>query len=106
VPGYQAPQATIVPAIRVARVAGGLLAEGRLEARDADGPPRAQAPQQAQPLPPELAGQAAIVADAIAPGMPGTAIARALIALTQLFGMISWKEHCRHRRNRRQDHTG
>jgi hypothetical protein len=38
--------------------------------------------------------------------MPGTAIARALIALTQLFGMISWKEHCRHRRNRRQDHTG
>ena len=55
VPGYQAPQATVVPAARIARVAGGL------------------------------------VADAIAPGVPGAVIARLLIAWTQLFGMISFE---------------
>jgi hypothetical protein len=43
------------------------------------------------PLPPELAEQAAIVADAIAPGVPEPVIARLLIAWTQLFGMISFE---------------
>src|SRR5262244_3234056 len=33
VPGYQAPQATIAPAIRVARVIGGLLADAWRETR-------------------------------------------------------------------------
>jgi AcrR family transcriptional regulator len=97
VPGYQAPQATVAPATRVARVIGSLLTEGGHEARDEDGPipsqPQALSPQpQAlSPLPPELAEQAAIVADAIAPGVPGTVITRGLIALTQLFGMISFE---------------
>jgi len=90
VPGYQAPQATIAPAARVAGVAGGLLADAWRETRGAGG----QAPELApppRPLPPALVEQAAIVADAIAPGVPGVLIARVLIAWTQLFGMISFE---------------
>ena len=86
VPGYQAPQATVVPAARLARVAGGLVADAWREAREAGG---GAAPL--TPLPPELAEQAAVVADAIAPGVPGAVIARLLIAWTQLFGMISFE---------------
>jgi AcrR family transcriptional regulator len=78
VPGYRAPRATIAPAIRVARVIGGLLTHA-----DPPSPPGA--------LPPKLAGQAATVAAAIAPEAPGTVITRGLIALTQLFGMISFE---------------
>jgi AcrR family transcriptional regulator len=119
VPGYQAPQETIGPAGRVAAVLGGLLA-GAFAARGA-GPagstiarpggaahPQAQASQAqddgdgsgpwphdglplAAPLPPVLREQAATVAAAIAPGVPGPVIARALIAFTQLFGMISFE---------------
>jgi len=86
VPGYQAPQATVVPAARIARVAGGLVADAWREARVAGG---GAAPL--TPLPPELAEQAAVVADAIAPGVPEPVIARLLIAWTQLFGMISFE---------------
>jgi len=86
VPGYQAPQATVVPAARIARVAGGLVADAWREARVAGG---GAAPL--TPLPPELAEQAAVVADAIAPGVPGAVLARLLIAWTQLFGMISFE---------------
>jgi len=78
VPGYQAPQATVAPAIRVARVIGGLLAGADPAS------PRALPP-------PELAAQAAIVAAAIAPEAPSPVITRGLIALTQLFGMISFE---------------
>jgi len=82
VPGYQAPQATVASAIRVVRVLGGILADAGAGAGDPDDRP---------PLPAPLAGQAAGVADAIAPGVPGPVIARALIAWTQLFGMISFE---------------
>jgi AcrR family transcriptional regulator len=87
VPGYQAPQETIASAIRVARVLGGILAGAGNPARQAD----AHLPAPRQPLPPALAEQTAIVADAIAPGVDGGVIARALIAWTQLFGMISFE---------------
>src|SRR6516164_11651854 len=80
VPGYQAPQATVAPAARVARVAGGMVADAWREAREAGGGvrgPDGDAPAAdgrvrgaAVPLPPELAEQAAMVADAIAPGVP------------------------------------
>ena len=83
VPGYQAPQTTVASAIRVVRVMGGILADANPPARGARLP--------GQPLPPVLAEQAAIVADLIAPGVPGAVIARALIAWTQLFGMISFE---------------
>jgi AcrR family transcriptional regulator len=90
VPGYQAPQATIAPAARVAGVAGGLLADAWREIRAAGGQAPGLAPPP-RPLPPALAEQAAIVADAIAPGVPGTVIVRLLVAWTQLFGMISFE---------------
>jgi Tetracyclin repressor-like, C-terminal domain len=38
-----------------------------------------------------LAEQAAILADAIAPGVPDPVLIRGLIAWTQLFGMISFE---------------
>jgi AcrR family transcriptional regulator len=107
VPGYRAPQATIASAIRVVRVLGGLLADARPEGRDGGRPapppapapahpapghlPPAHLPPARGPLPRDLAEQAAIVADAIAPGVPGTVITRGLIAWTQLFGMISFE---------------
>jgi AcrR family transcriptional regulator len=100
VPGYRAPRATVAPAARVARVAGGLVADACREIRAAGGPDgdaqaagrRVAGPAAPlTPLPPELAEQAAIVADAIAPGVPEPVIARLLIAWTQLFGMISFE---------------
>lgn len=110
VPGYQAPEATIAPAARVAVVFGQILADAtalRLNAvpgQDAPGAadgqpqPGQQAPgaadgqpRSAPALSPLLAVQAAALADAIAPGVPAPVIARALIAWTQLFGMISFE---------------
>jgi AcrR family transcriptional regulator len=98
VPGYQAPQATVASAIRVVRVLGGILADaGAGAGADAGAGAGAGAgawagdPDDRPPLPAPLAGQAAGVADAIAPGVPGPVIARALIAWTQLFGMISFE---------------
>jgi AcrR family transcriptional regulator len=88
VPGYQAPQATIAPAIRVARVLGRILAGVPTAPNDA----QTHSPQSgSQPLPPALAEQAAVVAEAISPGTPADVIARGLIAWTQLFGLISFE---------------
>ena len=120
VPGYQAPQETISSASRVALVLGGLLAEanalGQATGRpDAGAVPRQPVPaglarQLAAPgdhqkagtaangeagtaaaLPEQLRQQAAAVGAAIAPGAGEAAIVRALIAWTQLFGMISFE---------------
>jgi AcrR family transcriptional regulator len=109
VPGYQAPQATVASATRAARVAGDLVADAWREIRDRGGDvpgPGGRAGDPAgpgdrgdpghpvrwqRPLPPVLAEQAAVVADAIAPGVPGPVIVRMLIAWTQLFGMISFE---------------
>jgi AcrR family transcriptional regulator len=87
VPGYRAPEATVGPATRVARVIGRILADTPVSA-DSDG---AGKPARPRSLPPVLAEQAAVVADAIAPGTPATVIARVLIAWTQVFGMISFE---------------
>jgi AcrR family transcriptional regulator len=81
VPGYQAPQATVASAVRVARVLGGLLAGASPAGHEPDSPP----------LPPALGEQAAIVAGAIGPEVPGAVLVRGLIAWTQLFGMISFE---------------
>ena len=85
VPGYQAPQATVASAIRVVRVMGGILADAPARTR------RAAARRPEEPLPMELAQQVATVAEAIAPGVDDGVLARALMAWTQLFGMISFE---------------
>jgi AcrR family transcriptional regulator len=95
VPGYEAPPQTVAPASRIPVLIGGLLAEAWKDQ---------PAGNQAEPdrpggrgggvlaaLPGRLAEQAEIVAAAIAPGVPLPVIANALIAWTQLFGMISFE---------------
>jgi len=88
VPGYRAPEATIGPAARTPlafasvlrdAVAGGELAPVA-DWRPVDGP---------------LAGQAAALAEALAvegaPAVPGELLVRAVIAWTQLYGMLSFE---------------
>jgi AcrR family transcriptional regulator len=91
VPGYQAPQATIAPAGRVALIIGGVLADSP-SATLAGSDDTAAAGAAAVSLRPALAEQVAGVAAVIAPGVPEPVIARALIAWTQLFGMISFEQ--------------
>ncbi len=87
VPGDRAPEATIGPATRVPLAFAGVLADaaagGALPA--GDGPP----------LDGPLAGQAAALAAALsasgAPAVPPGTLVRAVIAWTQLFGMISFE---------------
>jgi AcrR family transcriptional regulator len=85
VPGYQAPQATVASAVRVVGVMGSILADAEA------GTGHAGAQHRKEPLPAELAQQVAIVAEAIAPGVDDGVLTRALIAWTQLFGMISFE---------------
>ena len=85
VPGYRAPQATVASAVRVVRVMGGILADGGAPASGAD------ARGAEEQVPAELARQVAIIAEEIAPGVDDGVLARALIAWTQLFGMISFE---------------
>lgn len=80
VPGYQAPQTTIGPAARVPILLVGVLRDGWTEGAVPD-----------EPLTPVLAGQARTLAELLAPDLPGAVIVRALIAWTQLFGMISFE---------------
>jgi len=89
VPGYHAPAATVAPAGRVAGVIGGVLAQA-WPVRAA-GDDRAAARLADDRLSQPLAAQAELVAQAIAPGVPAEVIARALIAWTQLFGMVSFE---------------
>jgi AcrR family transcriptional regulator len=93
VPGYQAPRDTVAPAARVPLVLGKLVREscasqaGSSAGTDGSAPAAPTVP----PIPPVLAAQAAIVAGAIAPGVPEPVVVRVLIAWTQLFGMISFE---------------
>jgi AcrR family transcriptional regulator len=89
VPGYRAPEATIGPAarmpltfVRVLRDAagGGELGAGAGDTLPSDGPLARQA-----------AALAAALAEADASGVPAGALVRAVIAWTQLFGMISFE---------------
>jgi AcrR family transcriptional regulator len=90
VPGYQAPRDTVGPAARVPLVLGRLVRDS-CAAQAASAVGTAGAPPAEPPLPAILAAQAAIVAGAIAPGVPEPLIVRVLIAWTQLFGMISFE---------------
>jgi AcrR family transcriptional regulator len=82
VPGYRAPAATVAPAGRVPAVLAGILADAwQAGAMSQFGPT----------LLPPLDEQTARVAELVAPGLPGTVIARAAMAWAQLFGLISFE---------------
>jgi AcrR family transcriptional regulator len=85
VPGYQAPRTTVGSAIRVVRVMGGILTDAEAGIGGVDTQNREEPP------PAKLARQVASVAEAIAPGVDDGVLTRALIAWTQLFGMISFE---------------
>jgi AcrR family transcriptional regulator len=95
VPGYRAPQETVAPAARVPAVMGRILQDAWATRAHAARTPARAAQDKPSPRPadlsPVLAAQAAIVAGAIAPDVPEPVILRALIAWTQLFGMISFE---------------
>ena len=84
IPGYRAPQDTVETAIRVPLALVGILRTawtiGILRSGRDDAP-----------LPNGLAEQCRLVAEQIAPELPNEVIARAVIAWTQLFGMISFE---------------
>ncbi len=84
VAGYRAPDATILPASRFPLVLVGVL-------REAWTTGLLSPPPAAPPLPPLLAEQIQTLAATIAPSLPGEILTRALIAWTQLFGMISFE---------------
>jgi AcrR family transcriptional regulator len=100
VPGYQAPRDTVGPAARVPLVLGQLVRDSWAIQSASPAAPATPAGGASKHCPPAalreqistvLAAQAAIVAGAIAPGVPEPLIVRVLIAWTQLFGMISFE---------------
>jgi AcrR family transcriptional regulator len=83
VPGYRAPETTIGPASRVPLAFIGILASAAASGELAVTPP---------PADDGLAAQAAALAAALGdPGVPPQALVNAVIAWTQLFGMISFE---------------
>ncbi|WP_040809018.1 TetR/AcrR family transcriptional regulator [Nocardia concava] len=82
VPGYDAPETTIGPASRIPIAALGVvhraLENGTLKPAD-------------DTVGPELAAQSAAIAAQIAPGLPEVAVARAVIAWTQLYGAVTFE---------------
>jgi AcrR family transcriptional regulator len=95
VPGYQAPQETVAPAGRVPAVMGRIVQQAWTAREPAASPSPLATPAESPPQPaglsPVLMAQAAIVTQAIAPDVPEPVVLRALIAWTQLFGMISFE---------------
>ncbi|GAA2367458.1 TetR/AcrR family transcriptional regulator [Dactylosporangium salmoneum] len=83
VPGYHAPEDTVVAATRAVRVLGGILQD----AAEAG----ALAPNDDPHLPDGSAGDVARVAEAIAPDVPDTTMARGLSAWVTLFGQVSFE---------------
>jgi AcrR family transcriptional regulator len=84
VPGYHAPEITIVPAARVPLVLVAIVREAWA------GGALTLDPVQAS-FTPLLAEQIGKLAAAVAPELPQDLLVRALIAWTQLFGMISFE---------------
>jgi AcrR family transcriptional regulator len=98
VPGYHAPRETVASAARVAILFGRVLSDAWAAGpRSAASSSPVHAGQNTviqndnQRLPGLLAGQAAALSRDISPGVPAPVLARALVAWTQLFGMISFE---------------
>jgi AcrR family transcriptional regulator len=84
VPGYAAPADTVGPATRPVLVLGGILADARAAGRL---PEEARTPS----LPPALAAEVRRIAEVVAGGVDEQAMARGLIAWTELFGALSFE---------------
>ena len=84
VPGYQAPQDTVVPATRDALVYGRIL-------RDAYRAGALRPPDICPPPPDSFAADAGQMREMIMPDLPDDMIARALAAWTALFGAVSFE---------------
>jgi AcrR family transcriptional regulator len=84
VPGYQAPPATTTQAIRLPLLIVDVLRDGWAAGS-------LVVPADEPPLSPVLAEQIARVAEAIGVELPGSVLTRALIAWSQLFGMLSFE---------------
>jgi AcrR family transcriptional regulator len=92
VPGYRAPEATIGPAARVPLAfAGVLVAATEAGELGDDAGAHAGPDAAADALTGGLADQAAALSAALASPVAPDALVRAVIAWTQLFGMISWE---------------
>ena len=84
VPGYQAPQDTIGPAMRDTAVYGAIISEAHAAG--------ALTPPDICPPPPSSFGEnAARIREAILPGVPDDIVTRALTAWAGLFGMVSFE---------------
>ena len=83
VPGYQAPQDTVIPAARVSLVMLGIVADG-VTSGQIDVTPTASVPR---PVHADLARLRKLAA----PGVPDELLARALLVWTGLFGTISYE---------------
>jgi AcrR family transcriptional regulator len=90
VPGYRAPEATIGPAARVPFAFAGVLAAAT-EAGELGDDAGAHAGAAADALTGGLAEQAAALSAALTSPVAPEVLVRAVIAWTQLFGMISWE---------------
>lgn len=83
VPGYQAPEDTVVPGTRVSRLLVGIVAEAA-----ASGP---LVPSLALDLTPATAAQLRELADLLEVDLPVDVLGAALVAWTQLFGLLSFE---------------
>jgi AcrR family transcriptional regulator len=92
VPGYRAPEATIGPAARVPLAFAGVLAAATAAGELGDDAGAHAGPgAAADALSAGLAEQAAVLAAALTTPVAPEVLVRAVIAWTQLFGMISWE---------------
>ncbi|WP_067884626.1 TetR/AcrR family transcriptional regulator [Nocardia vaccinii] len=82
VPGYKAPQATIAPGSRIPVAVLGIV--GRAWGSRTLATPGDE-------LAPALSAQLAVIAEQLAPGVPEAILARAVIAWTQLFGVVGFE---------------
>jgi AcrR family transcriptional regulator len=81
VPGYRAPQDTVDASLRVTRVIAGVIADAV--------PEGAPAPATLPPAPRGLARVVEPIEAALLPGRPAGVVAAALVAWTQVIGMVS-----------------
>jgi AcrR family transcriptional regulator len=84
IPGYQAPQTTVAPGSRVSLLLVGIIGDAWRTGELTE-------PAEAPPLSPELAAELDRLSALIEIELPPLALARALIAWTQLFGQVSFE---------------